>query len=327
MVLAGRAQQRPHYSQYVLNNYIINPAISGIENYTDLELSIRNQWVGIPGAPTTFYLTVHGPIGKKDFKATPTSFDMKGENPRGQQYWQDYTASPPHHGVGLQVINYKTGYINRFTVMGSYAYHTPLSERASLAAGFAAGLSGTDIDRARIELANPIDPAIGAGSTAVNRIHPELSAGLWLYTPSYFVGLSAQQIIPVRTGLVNNGYDHSTTVPHLFATAGYRWFLNEDISSLPSVMLRYVASMPLYVHVNWKLQYRDLVWVGAGLRLHEGYTAMAGINISQTFHVSYSYDFNNANYLLQSMQKGTHEIVLGFLINNTYGDWCPRNIW
>ena len=76
------AQQRPHYTQYILNNYILNLAISGIENYTDVKLSMRNQWVGIPGAPTTFYATIHAPIGNQDFKSSATSFDMKGENPQ-----------------------------------------------------------------------------------------------------------------------------------------------------------------------------------------------------------------------------------------------------
>jgi type IX secretion system PorP/SprF family membrane protein len=56
------AQQLPHYTQYVLNNYIINPAVAGIENYTDVKISHRHQWVGIDGAPVTTYLTIHGPI-------------------------------------------------------------------------------------------------------------------------------------------------------------------------------------------------------------------------------------------------------------------------
>ena len=41
------AQQRPHYTQYILNNYILNPALSGIENYTDVKISTRDQWVGL----------------------------------------------------------------------------------------------------------------------------------------------------------------------------------------------------------------------------------------------------------------------------------------
>jgi len=39
------AQQRPHYTQYVINPFIINPAIAGIDNYGDLKVSARDQWV------------------------------------------------------------------------------------------------------------------------------------------------------------------------------------------------------------------------------------------------------------------------------------------
>lgn len=67
--------------------------------------------------------------------------------------------------------------------------------------------------------------------------------------------------------------------------------------------------------------------MGGNYRIKEGFAAMAGLNISNTFNVSYSYDINNANYLLQYMQRGTHEIVLGFLIGNKWGDLCPRRVW
>src|SRR5437868_15533041 len=84
-----QAQQKPQYTQYILNNYILNPALSGIENYTDIKASARDQWVGLNGAPRTMYLTVHMPVGKKDLKTTATSFSMPGENPRGNAYWEN----------------------------------------------------------------------------------------------------------------------------------------------------------------------------------------------------------------------------------------------
>ena len=62
IAIAAVAQQKPHYTQYVLNQYIINPAISGIENYVDVKLSARDQWVGLSGAPKTAYLTIHAPL-------------------------------------------------------------------------------------------------------------------------------------------------------------------------------------------------------------------------------------------------------------------------
>ena len=64
--LAGFAQAKPYYTQYILNNYILNPAITGIENYTDVKLSYRNQWAGITGAPVTTYFSIQGPLGRSD---------------------------------------------------------------------------------------------------------------------------------------------------------------------------------------------------------------------------------------------------------------------
>ena len=72
------AQQKPHYSQYVLNQYILNPALTGIENYVDVKFSHRHQWVGLEGAPVTTYATVHGAIGKKDYRTSPTSYRLPG---------------------------------------------------------------------------------------------------------------------------------------------------------------------------------------------------------------------------------------------------------
>jgi type IX secretion system PorP/SprF family membrane protein len=325
--LGSFAQQRPHYTQYIMNNYIVNPAIGGIENYVDVKLSMRNQWVGIEGAPRTYYASIHGPIGKKDYRGSATSFDMKGENPRGREYWANYTAAPPHHGLGLTAINYATGYINRTTTYGTYSYHLGLTGRTSLAAGFGLGFSTFNINRSKITLATAFDPAIGNATSNLTKIKPELNAGLWLYSSNYFLGLSAQQIIPVRLNLVDSSAYKSTLIPHLFLTAGYRFLLNEDISVLPSAMFRYVAGIPNSLDVNLKLQYRDLMWIGANVRKGDGLSGMFGLNIAHTLNVSYAYDLNKGKYLLSTMNRGTHEIVLGFTLNNVYGDLCPRNIW
>lgn len=321
------AQQRPYYTQYLMNNYLLNPAISGIENYFDIKVGHRNQWVGINGAPATTYLTIQGPLGKNDYRQNVTSFDMKDENPRGKSYWEQYTAAEPHHGIGLSLVNFSTGYINRSFVNLSYAYHIGLSPQTSLAAGFAGGFSAININAGKIELANPVDPAIGNAIGTIQKIKPDLSAGLWLYSSHFFAGISAQQIIPQRVQLVENSYYKSTLVPHLFATAGYRFFISEEVSALPSIMFRHIPSEPLFVDVNIKLQYLDRLWLGGNIRWQEGFAAMAGLNISSTFNLSYSFDTNNSKYLLQSQQRGTHEIVLGFLLGNKYGDLCPRNVW
>ncbi|HEV8284111.1 MAG TPA: type IX secretion system membrane protein PorP/SprF [Chitinophagaceae bacterium] len=328
VVSTSFAQQRPHYTQYILNNYILNPALSGIENYTDLKMSARDQWVGLNGSPKTFYLSVHGPIGKKDYKTTATSFNMPGENPRGNAYWENYTASEPHHGIGFSMISDKTGLYNRFTADVSYAYHLGISSRTNIAAGFSGGISKISYDRTKATPVDPNDPALVSGSGPANiyKIVPDLNAGIWIYSSDYFIGLAAQQIMPQKVSFtdVSEGFK---LLPHFFATTGYRFLLNDDINAIPSVMVKYVAGSPVtpQFDINVKLQYMDLLWVGGSYRLQDGYAAMIGLNVGNTFNVGYSYDITTTK--LNTVSRGTHELVLGFLIGNRYKDTCPRNVW
>ena len=325
------SQAKPFYTQYILNNYILNPGITGIENYTDVKLSYRNQWAGISGAPVTTYLSIHGPLGKKDLRTNATSFQVPGEHPGGPKAWDEYAVSPAHHGVGLQVINDKAGYISRWSVAASYAYHKPLTARTSLAAGLNVGMTSVSLDRSKIEWGNldPNDPAIGYNNGSISKIKPEIGAGLWLYSARYFLGVSVLNIIPGKASFVKNSDYGQTFTPNYFATGGYRFAATDDISVLPSVMVQYWQPQLTAIHANVKLQYQDFLWIGGSYRFADlvgGYSGMIGVNISNTFNISYAYEHATSSRL-QAYTNGTHEVVLGFLLGNKHGDICPRNVW
>jgi len=334
LVNVAAAQQRSHYTQYILNNYILNPALSGIENYTDVKVSVRDQWVGLNGAPRTVYFTAHGPIGKKDYKTSATSFNVPGENPRGNSYWESYTASEPHHGIGITVLNDKTGNFNRFTSYATYAYHLGLNATTNLAAGFSAGITmvGLNADgKAFFGPVNPSDPSFaGTPANEINKIKPDLGVGLWLYSADYFIGLSGQQIIPQKLAFADDATLKSKgrLIPHVFLTGGYRFMINEDINVIPSVMVKYISGAftnDYQAEGNIKFQYRDLLWLGGSYRQFDGYAAMVGLNVANTFNIGYSYDITRSD--LRIYTRGTHELMIGFLIGNRYGDTCPRNVW
>lgn len=328
------AQAKPFYTQYILNNYILNPALSGIENYTDIKASYRNQWVGINGAPITGYVSVQTPIGKKDLRTNVNSFEIPGENPRGKKYWDEYAVSPPHHGVGFTAINDKAGYINRWSISGTYAYHKPLGVKTALAAGFSAGFSSVNLDRSKVDfgsgpLNDPNDLAIGYANGDIKKLKPEFGAGLWLYSSRYFLGVSVLNIIPGKIKYVSGDKYGTYFEPNYFITGGYRFFMSDDITVLPSVMVQYWQPQLLGVHTNVKMQYRDDLWIGASYRFSDlisGYSGMVGLNVSNTFNISYAYE-NATTSRLKTYTKGTHEIMLGFILGNKYGYTCPRNIW
>ncbi|MBR2649145.1 MAG: type IX secretion system membrane protein PorP/SprF [Sediminibacterium sp.] len=322
------AQQRPYYTQYIMNNYIINPAVAGIENYWDVKASHRMQWVGLQDAPVTTYLTIHGPLKKSAYdNTTATGFKARGENPRGQAYWRDYQAADPHQGVGFTILNDKTGPLNRFAAYGTYAYHIGLSPTTNLSAGISVGITNMSLDASKLNFGTTtVDPAVASSGT-LNRLKPDVSAGLWLYSKDYFLGLSAQQIVPQNISFSDNtvALTKGRLIPHLFLSAGYRIPISEDVSFLPSALIRYISPLPIGFDVNTKFQYQDLVWLGASYRYQDGFAAMLGINLSNTINIGYSYDIQTSK--LNTVSKGTHEILIGFLLGNKYGDWCPRNMW
>ena len=329
--LSGWCQAKPSYTQYILNNYILNPAITGIENYTDVKVSFRNQWTGIDGGPVTGYITIHGPIDKEDTRTSATSFEMTGLNPRGKDYWAQYTAPPPHHGIGMTIMNDKAGYINRWSLYGSYAYHKPIGNRTTLAAGINIGLSSVNLDRSKIYFGNldPNDPAIGYANNELTRIKPELGAGLWLYSSHYFAGFSVLNVIPGKNSFVKNDKYGVYYTPNYFLTAGYRFSLDDNFNLLPSFMFQYWQPQLSGTHINLKLQYRDVMWAGAGYRISSlisGYSALVGLNISNTINATYSYELSTTSRL-KNYTGNTHEVLIGFIFGNKYGDTCPKNVW
>ena len=138
------------------------------------------------------------------------------------------------------------------------------------------------------------------------------------------MGISAQQILPQKVSFLDDTLGFKL-VPHLFATAGYRFLLNDDINAIPSFMVKYVSPNDPQFDINVKFQYRDLLWVGGSYRYLDGYAAMIGLNAGNLFNFGYAYELSTSSF--RTTNRGTHEIVIGFLLGNRYGDTCPRNVW
>jgi len=321
---AAAAQQRPQYTQYVLNNYLLNPALSGIENYTDVKLGYRQQWTGLADAPKTAFVSAHWALGNKYLWANALSFDEKRTDPRSRNYQQQYTASPAHHGLGFSAVSDKAGQLTTTAVNLSYAYHLILNGKLNMSLGMAGGFNRTGIDANQLLLENPSDPALG--NAMESQVKADVSAGVWLYGSSFFSGISVQQLLPNQLVFSDDGnYKQGKQVPHFFVTGGYKLYLTEDVHLLPSVMLKAVPGVPLSVDGNLKLGLRDNVWIGAGYRNNDALTVMAGLNVSSLVNITYAYDFTTSG--LNQVSTGSHEIVLGLLLNNVYKVLCPKNLW
>lgn len=295
--ICGLAQQRPQYSLYYQNNYILNPAIAGIEDYYDAKLSYRNQWLGINGAPTTTYVSVQGPLGNIE----------KG-----------------HHGIGFDIIEDKTGPTSQLTIDASYAYHIPVTKTIKMAFGVSAGFTQYSLATDQLTLDQDFDPAVPRNRAS--QLVPDLIAGIWIYSEQFYLGASMTQLLPSQVNF--NTQDKNplnSLLPHEFVTAGYRFFMSDDFSITPSIMVKHVSPVPVSYDLNAKLQYRDIMWMGTSIRKTDGFSISAGFYISRSLNISYAYDYTYSP--LQQYTSGSHEIILGLQLGNKTGVRCPKMNW
>ena len=309
------AQQRPQYTQYIFNNYLLNPALSGIENYTDVKVGHRTQWAGIDNAPKTSFISAHWSLGDDYLWKNSLSLPEQGDDAMSQNYMQNYMSSPAHHGVGFMAVTDKAGAISRIDAGVTYAYHLQLSGTNNLSVGLYAGLSRIALDINAISLENTLDPALGNMDAA--QLKPDVGLGVWYYGAKFFAGASMQQILPQKLSFTNNPtYTTGKSVPHMFVTTGYKLFIEESISVVPSVMLKRVEGLPISLDLNAKFSYQDRFWLGGSYRKSDSFSALVGFNIKNLINLTYAYDLTTSR--LNTISNGSHEIVLGFQLNNTY---------
>lgn len=303
----GQAQQLAQYSQYMNNNYILNPAVAGTDDYIDLKFSYRAQWAGLEGAPKTYYASVNSSLGS-----------LRSQSKRTRHDWQR-----GFHAVGGIVYSDVTGPTSRTGIYGSYTYNLALSRTLRLAMGVSAGMQQFAVDGSQLQF--------HSGYIAANQASrvPDATVGLWLYSPDFYVGASSAQILGNQLDLayspVNQLVYSNKLERHYFVTAGGRLPLTEDLALVPSVLVKYMSPAPTSVDLNLKLKYRDLLWAGASWRATDSFIGMVGVNFSDFGSLSYSYDASTSQ--IASYQWGSHEVILGLKLKKRPRPACPDPFW
>ncbi len=290
------AQQQAQYSMYMINNYTLNPAVGGTEDYTDVKMSYRTQWVGFGdngGGTKDIYVSGHTSIGKVTYA--------------------DESVKPlPHHGVGGYVYNDITGPSAKTGVYGSYAYHLPLTSKLTASLGAFVGFQQYRLDASQLRFySDDVQP-----ETAINgnqsKFLPDANLGVWLYHKNYYVGGSMFQLFNngVNFEAVQNRVTDGKLNTHFFATAGYRVPINNNFTWVPSFVVKAVSPVPMQFDLNSKFRYQDLAWLGVSYRNKDAVILLAGVTLLDHWDIAYSYDITTSN--LRNYSAGSHEFMIGY---------------
>ena len=309
--LAMFAQQEQQYTMYFVNPYTINPALAGTEDFIDIKLGGRYQWMGIEAAPKTIYLTAHSTLGK-EFKP---EYHHHGEH----SYW---------HGVGGYVYKDQTGPLSRSGYYGSYAFNNPINKKLRLSTGIFAGLKQFTVDGSFFN--NKQDDNVIANSATLSKMVPDMSFGMWLYSKDYYMGISVFQLLGSDLNFEGLQDPNIQTAEgslgrHVFIQGGYRIALADHLDIIPSFAVKFINPAPISKDINVKLNYDESFFVGGSWRIGDSFSAVVGTVLIDQWEVAYSYDLNVSG--LRKYNTGTHEIIIGYRLKHPRHINCPSKFW
>ena len=279
----SKAQQLPMYSQYLTNDFIINPAIAGSKPYYPIQINSRSQWSGLGAiAPKTNTLSYHMPLA--------------------------YDAI----GVGAVVMQDQTGPYSQIGVNLSFAYHIQLDKDdiTRLSLGLSGLMTQHTLRQDDLTFHNPDPEFQGSYSKMV----PDASFGVYLYSKNFSLSASAHQLFESTfKEAVSDIFGDNSQVRHYFAHASYLINVHSDLAIEPSVLVKSTDVSPTQLDINTRVIIDNNYWAGLSLRSSQSLVIFGGLNLGSMF-LSYSYDYGIS--ALSSVASGSHEISLGFNIND-----------
>lgn len=288
MISVSEAQQLPIYNQFKYNQFVYNPALSGVDTEVPvLTLLHRNQWTGIDGAPETSLVSFNG------------------------------VGTERNVGYAAYMYHDKTGILSTTSFYGNYSFTFTVLEDLNISLGLSAGVITKGIDKSEIVVHNNTDDIYStntSGSTVF-----DFNAGINLSYWNFDLGFAAPQ-------LFENSIDYAKELEesqvvfglerHYVASLRYTYGFEmkmlgdfgNDMSVIPQVITRISPNSDIQFDAHVLLDLPKIGWIGGGYRSEIGPIANIGFNITSDLSLGYAYEFNTSE--LSNNLGSTHELAL-----------------
>jgi type IX secretion system PorP/SprF family membrane protein len=289
------AQQYTPGSLNEFNASLYNPAFSGVNGYTDVSVTHRQQWIGIKDAPVVQVFMMNSLLPASGHKRTNISRSpVKGRS---------------KEGLGIIIINDGRGAVSRLNGQINYAHHIKLSSKPdrykpkpNLSLSMALGIFQLTLDESDLEPLAGFDPIITYGIESI--FIPYMNFGALLYSRNYHLGFAVNYLTSKKFTFDDITEPKDQVPPQMMCSASYTFKLNTDYSLRPSAFVQYNAVDGLLANIGTQLLYRNLM-LGAAFRSSMEFTTQLGIELGR-YKVAYAYDY--ATEGIAGFSGGSHEV-------------------
>lgn len=294
------AQQSQQYTMYMLNKYAFNPAYAGLDNSLSMTGVYRKQWVGLVGSPESQQVNAHLPF-----------YYLRG-------------------GLGINIGNDVAGAERNTSATVSYNYWVPVDKTSLFTIGLSAGIiqksldgnllrtpEGTFIDGVYTNHNDRFLPA-----SAVSAYSPTFNFGLYFKNERIEAGLSVNNLTEPKTSLDLDSQSADILFNrNYFLTLGLNFDIGSSWTVLPSVFAQ-SDLVQTEVHFSTIIRHNDNIFGGVSFRGYNSTTVdalafLAGMKLNERVTLSYSYDLTLS--ALNTVSRGSHEILLNYNLNKPIG--------
>lgn len=293
----------------LMSPFQFNPAYAGLSDRIILQGSIREQWVNLPGSPSSRFFLADAPVPALG------------------------------SGVGLRIQEERFGASRQLTIGLGWSVSRTLSKGTVLALGLGVsqvrrGLQGsllrTPSGSYGPNQLDHRDEGLPAGDLVMQALSSE--GGIYLKTPFLEAGLAATHLLPVK---LDGGGLQLVLQPHYTFSAKGFLPVNTQLILEPGMLGRYVAgAFQLDTWISGNL--REKFTLGTGFRGFSPATLDAclvtgGISLSERLSLQYTYAIPLSP--LRTVQAGSHEFMVRYHIDAKLGRgvlppiiYNPRNL-
>ncbi len=295
--------QSPFYSQYMVDKFLVNPAIAGANGVSSVNLISRQQYVGFVNAPQTFALTGQTRLIEDSYimRAMRLRKDTKKKSRSGRV------------GLGGSIYSDRNGIVHRTGAQFTYAYHINVSNEWQISGGISVMGYQYRIDDGDVPYLEIGDPMIE--TTRKSFFVPDASTGAFVTNGQLYAGFGITDLLGSYIKLGKDVYGNFSTPRKYNVMAGYKIPVTSLIDVEPSILVQGTRTN-FSMDISARMYYMQNYWAALSYRSTNSLILILGGRFDM-FYLGYAYDLNLG--LVQSYTSGSHELILGvrFGDNNT----------
>ncbi|PWE00295.1 PorP/SprF family type IX secretion system membrane protein [Marinilabilia rubra] len=276
--LTVQAQQSPAYTQYMTNPILLNPAFAGNRNSVAVDLFTRRQWIGIEGAPSTYYAGIHAPLNQSKVS------------------------------LGAELFSNSAGPLMYNSLSFDYAYLLRISRRSFLSVGLRAGVDHFNLDLQNLEVIDYNDPEFA--NSIENEFRPSLGLGMVYFTPRWYFSASMPHYSFSEMPWSSGSASQFQTDQQINLTGGANFNITRELNLKFSGIHRMVQSGISSTDISIMIRHSEGLKGGLTHRLNLAAGLLLGLQINNEIGILYSFEFpTHPNPIVQ---RGSHELTLTF---------------